>query len=332
MIKSIFKIFIGVIISSCIISVVFFLFASSANLNEDQYNKIFKYSYTYAEKDTLSIMTYNLGFLSGMTNGLPIEVEPSLINNNQDRLLSLISDLQPDLIAFQEIDFDAARSLHKNQLSFILKEGKFNNGSRVINWDKKYVPFPYWPISAHFGKIISGQAIASNYPILENRRVSLSKPESSPFYYNAFYLDRLIQINKIRIGDREVAIMNVHLEAFDKETRVAQSLVVLENYNELSKSYPVILLGDFNATPELKDDDQTIFNIMKGQNIKRAIVDSVYLSNRNNNFTFNSVNPDRKLDYIFYNSSKIKALEARVVSEAKDISDHIPVIMKFSIF
>jgi len=311
--------------------VIFFFYASSPNLDESEYSEIKRASYKYNSKDTLTIITYNLGYFSGMTNGLPVAPDPTLFDENEDRFKNITDQLDPDFIAFQEIDFDADRSLNRDQLSWIQDKGAFSFASKVVNWDKKYVPFPYLPIKTQFGKLISGQAIVSKYPILENNRIKLIKPINAPFYYNKFYLDRMLQINKVKIGIKELIIMNVHLEAFDQETREAQSLIVLAKFNELSDKYPVILLGDFNALPSGENEDMTIPTIMKGKNIVRSIPNSVYQINKSKYYTFDSKEPTRKIDYILYNKDKIRGIEARVIKEADDISDHIPIMMRFSI-
>ena len=49
------------------------------------------------------------------------------------------------------------------------------HGAIAISWDKNYVPFPYWPPTAQFGKILSGQSIISRSPIQQNNRIVLEK-------------------------------------------------------------------------------------------------------------------------------------------------------------
>lgn len=79
------------------------------------------------------------------------------------------------------------------------------------------MPFPYWPPSNHFGTMLSGQAILSHYPISEGRTHKLTPHLNAPFYYSAFYLDRLLQVIEVSYHDQFVRIMNVHMKAFDTE-------------------------------------------------------------------------------------------------------------------
>lgn len=280
-------------------------------------------------KDTLRIMTYNMGYLSGMTNNLAIDRSKDLFDSNEDRLVALLTKEKVDICCFQEIDFHSSRSYYVDQLSNISSEANYFYASRVVNWDKTYVPFPYWPLSLQFGEILSGQAIASKYPIQQNEAHVLEKADY-PFYYNAFYLDRLAQVNLLRIGVRELIIINVHLEAFDARTREKQADQLIALYKRYESVYPVLMLGDFNSTPPGSKapymEENTIEKILDVEGINMAIEDSLYLRDEKAFFTFNSVEPYIKIDYIFYNEKKINLLDARVVREAGEISDHLPLM------
>ena len=99
---------------------------------------------------------------------------------------------------------------------------------------------PYWPPSAHFGRILSGQAVLSRYPIAKNDRIVLEKVASNPFYYNAVYLDRLAQVTEVQVGGQSVILINLHLEAFDNPTRLEQTKVVKDLAARYAQDYPVL--------------------------------------------------------------------------------------------
>jgi endonuclease/exonuclease/phosphatase family metal-dependent hydrolase len=52
--------------------------------------------------------------------------------------------------------------------------------------------------------------------------------------------------------------------------------------------------------------------------------------NESRYFTFNSVSPDRRIDYFFFNPEFIQFVEAEVMHDAGQISDHLPVQMIFT--
>jgi endonuclease/exonuclease/phosphatase family metal-dependent hydrolase len=318
--------------------VIFYFWASSGSLPENKRSEIFAYSDTIkeppADRDVFTVMTYNIGYLSGMTNNRAVKRKKGLFEKNMKRFLQMLNKKKPDVIGFQEIDFHSRRSFYVNQMRTIAKKAGYKYGAAAINWDKHYVPFPYWPPSVHFGEMLSGQAVLSQWPILSAKRVVLQKPKNKPFYYNAFYLDRLVQAVKVKIKNRELMILNVHLEAFDRETRENQATKVLEIYRTFKDDYPVLLMGDFNCVPpgteqkkNFRDEPETNFSnektitfLLEEKSLKAAELSF---------FTFPSDKPVRKLDYIFYNHEKIVLI--KVFAPEMDSSDHLPVVMQFSL-
>lgn len=310
---------------------IFYFWGSSAQLSGSKYYQVKTYSEPVSTAgDTLSIMTYNIGYLSGMTNNLPMDRPASLLLNNLKSLNALIKEYSPDIIGFQEIDFSSKRSLFMNQMDSIAISGNYRQGYQSINWDKNYVPFPYWPPSQHFGEMLSGQAVLSRFEILSAETLVLEKPINAPFYYNAFYLDRLLQICQLRVDDQNLTLMNVHLEAFDKETREAQAQVVKQVYDEYAEKGPTILLGDFNSKPPWEEDaDQVMITLLSGENLASAILEDDYRARPSDYYTFDSETPYQMIDYILYTPKYIELVEARVLQNAGQISDHFPVQMKF---
>lgn len=322
-----------------ILFTIFFFWASASRFDESEYAKIIKYKsqdLPYTPGDTLSVMTYNIGYLSGMTNNLAADTDEKFYGNNEQRAVELFEKYHPTITGFQEIDFESSRSYEVNQLDVIGKTNNYHNSATSVNWDKNYLPFPYWPISAQYGKMLSGQAILSEFTITSNERIVMEKPESNPAYYNAFYIDRLVQVTNIDIGGNEVIVINTHLEAWDIPAREKQVKIVLDLYEKYAANYPVLLVGDFNSIPPVDPNpdeyfmgDHTMDIIYSGTNISPAIADSSYLKNTSKHYTFDSVDPYQKIDYVFYNNDRITPVVAKVLAEAGDISDHLPVLFEF---
>ncbi len=314
----------------------FYFWGQSANLEPTAYTGI--ESYPVKEKttfpDTLSVMTYNIGYLSGMTNNLPVQPAPGLYSNHLDKAIQLIGGFSPDFVGFQEIDFNSKRSFYTNRMDSIAYSLNYGFGALAVNWDKKYVPFPYWPVKAHFGRMLSGQAVLSKYPVLVNRRVVLPKPASNPFYYNAFYLDRLVQLVEIEFGSHRLMLLNVHLEAFDSETREEQARVIATLLDDLGSDHPLLMIGDLNSTPPFEESsaemESTISTILETGILKSAVSRGQYKKEPSSYYTFSSADPEVMIDYIFYNE-KIRPLRVEVVRDAETISDHLPVLFKFMI-
>ena len=286
--------------------------------------------------DTFKVMTYNIGYLSGMTNNLPVERTYSLFENNLQHVIEVFNHLNPDFIGFQEIDIRSARSYKVNQVDSIAKHCGYAFADISINWDMRYVPFPYWPPSAHFGSILSAQAILSRYPIKLSERIVFDKPQNNPFYYNTFYTERLAEIAIVETGrGGQLVIINVHLEAFKQNARVKQAGELLKIYRQFARDFPVVLIGDFNAIPpypeirETEAEELTITYFLQEPNVREAMLDMRLDIRDSSTYTSTSEHPEKKIDYIFYNKDKLRLINAFVVREAKTSSDHLPVIAEF---
>ncbi|MGB5323003.1 endonuclease/exonuclease/phosphatase family protein [Lutimonas sp.] len=312
---------------ACLLFVIvgFYFWASSPNISANNYNNTGQYDYSssISNDSMISIITYNIGYLSGMTNNLPIERPKSLFDQNLNKVIYELKKTDADIVAFQEIDYDSKRSYYVNQQNELGKLGYSYYGQN-INWDKKYVPFPYYPFSLHFGKIVSGQSVLSKYPIKDQERIALQRNSENPFYYDSFYIDRLAQVCKIAIKDKTLVLINVHLEAYDQATRKKQMKQVKNLYIKYYKDFPTILLGDFNS--DIHFEDAAIDLIMELPDTGCAAFDTSIAQN-----TFSSDSPSVRLDYIFYNKEFISEVEAKILTQFDLASDHLPLLMKFKL-
>lgn len=318
--------------------IAFYFWASSSTIESSAYSKIIHWennAQKSAQKNNYKIVSYNLGYLSGMTNNLAVDRTNNFFEKNMVKVMDRLEYHNPDFVVFQEIDYDSKRSFYVDQLETIASSVGYTYGARQINWDKRYLPFPYWPIKHHFGKIVSGQAVLSKYPILNDRRELLKAPEA-PFYREAFYIDRLLQIDEIDLGGQTLILMNLHLEAFDQTTRVVQAKKVLGFVRQYAKDYPVILAGDFNSDPiysdvENQQQEPTISFFLDAPEIVSASIARYPISKSEVKPTFPADNPVEKLDYIFYTADKIEILDYKVLDDFGTASDHLPVMMEFKL-
>ena len=154
-----------------------------------------------------------------------------------------------------------------------------------------------------------------------------------------FYIDRLIHIAKIKVSDIEVLVFNIHLEAFDITSRESQAKKLVKILNELKNRYPIIVTGDFNSVPMgakkkrgFSDEPETDYRNDKTLNIlsKAKFLNCVFPideSYTENEATFPSNYPDRKLDYIFYTPAYFELKKKMIL--LSNSSDHLPVFAEF---
>ncbi|MEX0797989.1 MAG: endonuclease/exonuclease/phosphatase family protein, partial [Bacteriovoracaceae bacterium] len=232
--------------------------------------------------------------------------------------------------------FDSGRSHHFDQLKFLGEKCNMNY-AYVTCWSANYIPYPYWPIRKHFGKMLSGGGILSRFPIVNNEVFLHKKPAANSWWYNLFYLYRFTQIATIKIAGKEMAVANNHLEAFNKKNRRDQAKTMVKRLN-LNKDV-LAAGGDFNTTPpnatrksgfegypkDDYEDDSTYESLVSGLFLKDALKTDDYLREEKRWFTFSSVKPSRKLDYIFVKED-IPLEEFEVIQTP--VSDHFPVQAK----
>lgn len=303
---------------------VFFFWAKAPNLQPADYTSktTFKLPPHSESKidSTFSLATYNIGYLSGMTNNEAVVRSADFFESNLEQAIPY---LKTDILALQEVDIDADRSFKVNQVKALAEELSYPYGATAINWDVRYLPFPYFPIKTHFKRTISAQAVLSRYEIGDHKRIVLQKPDA-PFYYNAFYIDRLIQIVEVLHPLKKMLIMNVHLEAFEKETRQAQAKVVLDWYERLDSANIILLVGDFNA--DISYDNSATALFLKYPSLQAVFQDGL---GDKDFYTYPADKPIEKLDYIFYNPAELSLLERAVLKDIGTPSDHLPIWAKF---
>ncbi len=327
---------------------IFILWGSSSTISNDAFVKgsIHTEPGTRAEsKKIWSFMTYNVGFASGMANSLPYQPGKKYYEKNMETIQAMLTKERPDFLTVQEIDLDSHRSFHVNQVTAIAQKQKYHAVAYAPNFTKNYVPFPYWPPSAHWGSVNSGQALFSSLPVTGQKIVHLDPPEDYSLIYRAFYIGRAIQKIELNLKGKKIFIFNVHLEAWDGPTREKQAAILLDHYRKV-KDHPVIIAGDFNVTPSyatqkhnFPDDsygvvdyrgEKTIDIILKEKSLKTAVSREDYLKNEKKYMTYTSANPHMRIDFIFYNTF-IQKVESRVIAEHVTASDHRPLLMRFRV-
>ena len=326
-----------------------FKWATSGRLERDALNVVEthaeRYPKTLPENGIITLATWNIGYLSGMTNLKPVQAPRWLYARNERLAERFIHEAGVDIAAFQEIDLDSKRSYHVDQVQRLADTMPSHSTAVAVCWDKRYVPFPYWPPSVHFGQVLAAQVVMSRYPILSAERIELLPKRPAAFIYRAFYIERLAQIVRVQVGPHTLVVINIHLEAFHRETRQLQARAVMDLYRERFQGQPVIILGDFNSVPPPAEHrsafwdepdadfegDDTMACFYNAPELREAIPNETYVRDESSTFTFPSGDLSRRLDYIFYTHEHISPVSWHISRVPQDASDHLPVVMRFRI-
>jgi endonuclease/exonuclease/phosphatase family metal-dependent hydrolase len=293
---------------------------------------------------TLTLMSWNMAYAYGMgSEGTPDYTprDKSFYEQNLGRISDAVKLAGADVVFLQEIDFASSRSHHIDQLKVLAQKTGLKHWARAESWRTQYVPFPYWPFNRQFGGMLSGGAMLSRWPIVKNEVHLLTKPTAKAWWYNLFYLYRYFQVVTIKVHGREMKLVNLHLEAFDHATKDAQARDLVDYAKKTKLDF---IAGDFNMLPEgaMKRSgfanpadvywEDKSYTILKALPLTEIVEHGAYLQKEENWFTFPSVRPDRRLDYI-YHAPGWSFMSAEVVSGAHaSASDHLPIKATFKLF
>lgn len=295
----------------------------------------------------ITVFSYNMHFGVGRDDDHTKQTKQSILKR-LDEISALIKRLGADVVMLQEVDYDSDRTYNMDQLRYIAEKTGLKYMAPVVTWKKGYIPYP-WPPSKMYGKMLSGQAVLSRFPVVGNIAVKQAKPESNPFWYNAFYLQRTLQQVTLEVNQKRLDLLNIHTEAFDLENRqkhAEQIFDYIEKYMSLKvdNSYnALIMAGDFNAIPpeaslrnnfpDEPDNDMTndkSVALIRKTGFEELIPLSKYTEDESSTFSFPSDAPNRRLDY-FYISPELSFVKGRIVKEAGTLSDHLPLVAKIKL-
>jgi endonuclease/exonuclease/phosphatase family metal-dependent hydrolase len=195
------------------------------------------------------------------------------------------------------------------------------------------------------GRVGLHLGILSKYQIDSAKRTQLALLQE-PRWRQYFNLKRALLESSLPIGlgsDRSsLKVAVTHLSAFSNGdgTLTKQIEQIKEWMESQPPDQPWILAGDFNLLPpgdnpdRLKGDaslyaDETnpIEQLFK---LFTEVTGNPLSPEARTYLPFGATEPDRKIDYIFY-GGPIEVFSAKVLTEANEISDHLPMEIKFQL-
>lgn len=237
------------------------------------------FSRTKERGNTVRVLTFNI--LHGATTKGDFDL---------DKLAAIIKEMNPDLVALQEVDYKTKRARDYDLVT-------------ELGWRTKMSPL--------FGKAMNfdggayGVGVLSKLPIIASRNFPLpstkgNEPRTS--------LEVLIELES---GDT-IRFVATHLD-YKKESPDRISQVQKINSEFVKNDYPTILAGDLNATPKSKS-----ISILK-----EFWGDSF---GDHPEPTYSSKDPQKKIDYIMFRPTKFwEVIENKVICD-EIATDHCVVL------
>ncbi|MBO6280070.1 MAG: endonuclease [Bacilli bacterium] len=262
---------------------------------------------------------------------------------NINAITTDIKNINPDMFLLQEIDIDSRRSYNTNQRNMFINsfsQDQYNN-TLALNFQAGFIPIP---IYSPMGKVISGISTFSKYQVSYAERRQLPIPFSWPM--TLFNLKRCLLINRIPIegSEKELILVNLHLEAYDDGEGKAKQLKVLMDYlyEERNKGNYVIAGGDFNQTfreeyfslyPKRNDWVCPVIDITQYPEFS-FLMDETVPTCRSLNVPYSTLDKLKHQYYMldgFIVSDNITVNSVQTIDKDFKNTDHNPVLMNFKL-
>ncbi len=201
--------------------------------------------------DELTVLSWNVGygglgknedfFMDGGKKSKP--ADQNTVHRYLDGVSRVLAENAPDLVLLQEVDIDSSRTYGIDERRLL--NANMRSDSFALNYSCPFVPVPWPPIV----KVNSGLYTMSNDLLIASaERQALPCPFSWPLRIANLKRCLLVSHLPVEGSDRELVLVNLHLEAYDDgEGKIAQTNQLRAFIqDEYAKGNYVIAGGDFN--------------------------------------------------------------------------------------
>lgn len=157
-----------------------------------------------------------------------------------------------------------------------------------------------------------GNALVSRFPLKSTETILIPDPDDKND--EGCFETRCVLKSVIDVDGKDVCVLVCHmgLENSERVNAVSTLCKIIDDCE-----IPIILMGDFNTTPENE--------VLKP--LHNRLNDTDLIADNYGAFTYPSYAPKKKIDYIFYKGLACK----NVTTVAEIVSDHFPIIAEFSV-
>lgn len=238
--------------------------------------------------DQLVVMSYNIRHCA------PYEGSGVTTTPDVENVAAVIKSKKPDVVMLQEVDKETTRSLGIDQ------------GKRIA----ELAGYPY----QSFFKLMDYRGGEYGLSIMSSKQLKDTHTYMLPETIGNVTVqsNAIVGSATISVDGQDVTILNTHLSVYQTDRDVQVPYIITEILNNINR--PVLLAGDFNATPS----NNTI-KLLDEAGYTRTNTDA-------SKFTIPSDAPNRELDYIMYYPKNRFRVMSHVVVTGTNASDHLPII------
>ena len=231
---------------------------------------------------SLRVMSYNIHHGEGLDKRVDLE-----------RIAQVIRDARADVVGLQEVDQGVERTAKRDLPAELAKlTGMTVHFENNFNYQGGFY----------------GNAVLTRFPIKRAKNTHYKMLRSGE--------QRGVLQLVLDVRGREVLFLATHIDYRPDDTERLMNVEELKAIVAAAtqEKLPVILVGDFNATPE----SRTIANV------KAFITDTWERVGQGDGFSFPVLKPAKRIDYVFVTPETLEPMSMQVLrSEA---SDHLPVV------
>lgn len=341
--KKVLKLVLIILMVPAALFVIFIAYSSITEYQPDETEILFEQHGVVPtlKKDTLSFLTWNLGFC-GLNRemdffydgGSKTRPDKDISIANQKRMTSFIASNDTlDFIFLQEVDIEAKRSYGQNHYDSIRTNLPEYISVFGKNFDVFYIPAP---VLDPVGNVLSGISVFTKHIPYEAYRRSLPGNYSWP--KRIFMLDRCSVILKFKISDdKDLVVLNTHNSAYDDGSLRNVQMTFFDSI--LKKEYEagnyVIAGGDWNLNPKGYTNPSKNKKYTPGMIPDwflpewKIVYDGSLNTSRSIETTYNPETTPTTLIDFFIVSPNIEAVSIKGIDLGFESTDHQPVIASF---
>ncbi|MBM3852898.1 MAG: hypothetical protein FJ399_07045 [Verrucomicrobia bacterium] len=229
---------------------------------------------------TFRVMCYNIHHGEGLDGKLDLE-----------RIAVLIREARADIVALQEVDRGVARTQQRDLPAELARLTGL-----AVRFDRNI---------GHQGGDY-GNAVLSRFPIVRGQNTHLRMIGEGE--------QRGVQQLVLEVRGREVLFLNTHLDHRREPAERENSVREIRQIVAAAGSLPVVVCGDFNASPES----------VAIATMREFLTDAWPIVGQGPGYTIPVRKPARRIDYIWVSSATVEPVAMEVLSS--EASDHLPIV------